>query len=149
MIDRGVSPRDANELVDAKPARIIDSAIAAYDHLTRSKKLTNPGGFLAKAIRDEWQLKPPGLISKVDQERLVGVEAEEKPVQEARQRHEQDLVQAKLESLAPDVLEELRREAMAMARKQIGPAVKLREDSPVVEAFLCSLVQERYPETKA
>ncbi|MBV8145043.1 MAG: replication initiator protein A [Gammaproteobacteria bacterium] len=150
LVDRGVSPRDAEELVDDKPAGLIDSAIEACDQLIRSKKLTNPGGFLAKAIREEWQLKAPGLLSSTDRERLVSAASNpaEKTTQEERQRQEQELVQTKLESLAAEDLVELRREAMAMARKQIGVAIKLQDNSPVVEAFLYSLVQQRYPETR-
>jgi Replication initiator protein A len=125
LINRGVTPITARELVMAFPAEAIVQKLEVFDWLIGKKDKRaskNPAGYLAKSIRDGF--KPPeGFKSKaqVEAERLAAEKAEQELAarklaarsKDAKELAEKAAVDAHLASLTQEQRAELEREAFA------------------------------------
>jgi len=151
LVRRGVSPKNARDLVAEKSREYLEDKLEAFDYLLclgTSKPIQNPAGFLTQAIREDWRIAPPGFVPKREREQRSRVQAEEaarKRDVELEEQQRRDEARQLRESLPAAVLEELRQEALATVQKQFGNSIKIREKSPVVEAYLNGLIRERYP----
>lgn len=143
LVERGVSLAVARELLSVRSPDFIALQMEVFDHLKRMtsyRPMRNPGGFLAQAIRDGWNLCPPGFrSSRVTEQKRI--EQKEHEADRARTHEAIDAIRA---SLPPATLDALREEAFDQAREQMGPAFRLRKDSRMVEAFLNGILCDRY-----
>ena len=92
LIERGVTPATAAELVLSYPAERIQAKLEIFDWLTskKDKKVQNPGGFLAEAIRKDYAA-PRGFVSKVEQElRLAAQKEQLRKVEDAKRKAEEE-----------------------------------------------------------
>lgn len=150
LIERGVSRGIAQELLKAAAPEVIESQIDVFDHLqtmSKAKPLANPGGFLTSAIRQGWNIKPPGYLPPAERQaraHALSRSASEQAVRREHQVNEQATLEKVRSSLPESLLELLWEEAFEQARTQLGPGYKLRRDSRVVEAFLNGILHERY-----
>ena len=74
------------------PAERIQSKLEIFDWLTskKDKKVQNPGGFLADAIRKDYAA-PRGFISKVEQEHRLAAQKEQlRKVEDAKRKAEEE-----------------------------------------------------------
>ncbi len=125
LIQRGVTPATAAEIVLSYAADRIQAKIEIFDWLTgkNDKRVSkNPGGYLVEAIRKDY-IAPRGFISRAEQEqRLAAREEQRRKIEDAKQKAEQEK-QAKFhaeqtrikvywDSLSHREKEELTREAM-------------------------------------
>lgn len=149
LTERGLSPLTAQEIVQSKPADFILGQLEVFDFLCerKSKAVHNPAGFLTRALQNEWRLTPPGYEPKVERERKEQV-AQETRVTESVERNaqetERDAVARVRESLSVQELAALREEARVEVVRQLGPSYRLRDNSPVLEAFVYGLIRDRY-----
>jgi plasmid replication initiation protein len=138
----GISISVAQELLKLKPVDFITRQIDVFRYMisVAPRALRNQAGFLTKAIREEWNLNPPGYASQRRLEATVALETSEAPKSEAP-LPDLDVIIA---GLPPQVVEDLRAEALAQAQSDIGRAVKLKAETPMVESYFKALVKERY-----
>lgn len=151
LVERGVSPAIARDLVASKPITLVDAQIDVFDHLcaatSKGKPLNNPGGFLTAAIRNEWALRPPGYVPRAVREeraRATLHATAERTSHQEKVIEEQQNIEDLRASLPEQMLELLREEAFEQARTQLGATFRLRRDSRMVDAFLNGILQERY-----
>jgi hypothetical protein len=93
LIDRGVTPSTAAELVAAFPAERIAGKIDVFDWMTGKKVKRfsdNPAGYLVASIRDDYAA-PKGFTPKAERERLrQEMEAKQQRKDEILRRKEAD-----------------------------------------------------------
>ena len=91
LMERGVSPTAAQDMVTQYPLDRIRSQLEVFDWLTaqRNAKVSrNPPGFLVASIRGEYA-PPKGFISQEDRERRAKETADrQRRIEERRQRQE-------------------------------------------------------------
>jgi hypothetical protein len=149
LIHRGVSASVARELVQSKPAQLVSAQLEVFDHLTRltqPKRFHNPAGFLTEAIRQEWNLRPPGFSGprRPAPPAQPGAAAPARDPQDPALEQEKSALAALRASLPETSLQALQEEAYRQARAQLSTTYRLRKDSPLVEAFLNGLLKEKY-----
>lgn len=164
LVDRGVTPTTAAELVKAYPAGVIETQLDAFDWLrtTKDKRASkSPGGYLADSIRKNYTA-PKGFESKADRDRRLAAEEErQRRVEEAKKRAEaaerarEEAEQAKInrfwDSLSPGEQESLRKEALSKAgpfyaqqyrRSQKDPALAERYLKLIVGIHIAGILDQ-------
>ena len=123
LIERGVTPKTAAELVAQHPAAFIEGKIEQFDwEMTRPKPPKKPAGYLVKSIRDGYGADPL-FVSKAEQQRRDDVKqqaeqaaAEERRRQreeEGREQAEQKAIDARIQAMPPQERARLEAEALA------------------------------------
>jgi hypothetical protein len=124
LIDRGVSPKTAQELVAVFPEERIRVQIEQTDWLKKTgrRKIVDRGAFLTKAIRDDY-VRPEGFVSaaeKAERQRAANerrkqeaAEAKRKRDRERQLAEERTKVQEYWDGLSGSEKEALKEEALA------------------------------------
>lgn len=126
LIARGVTAATAAELVVAYPANRVQVKIEAFDWLVQKKDKRiskSPAGYLAESIRKDYAA-PRGFESRVERDRRLAAQEEERrrveaarrkaeEAQRARESGEQARILAYWSALPPDAQARLRVEALA------------------------------------
>ncbi len=80
LVNRGVTPQVAAELVNASPPELIAERLEVYDWLIEKKNQKvikeSPTGYLISSIRDRYLTKPKGFETKADRVKREDVEKE-------------------------------------------------------------------------
>jgi hypothetical protein len=118
LINRGVSPKTARELVAAFAEELIRIQIEQTDWLKKTgrRKIADLGAFLTQAIRDNYA-RPGGFVSKAEKAERQRVENERRKQELAESRRKQELDRRSKEEAAKverywDELSEPEREAL-------------------------------------
>lgn len=153
LVKRGVSQTTARELLASHAPDRIETQLDVFDHLQRmsTRTLRNPGGFLVQAIRDGWNIRPPGYKPREEREAHArrALQAVQEKVAGEQQRVQQDQsIEQIRASLSAETMEALRDEAFEQARTQLG-GIRVRRDGRMVDAFLNGILHERYAEAAA
>jgi hypothetical protein len=128
LIERGVTPATATELIAGRSAEQIQAKLDVFDWLMekRDKRIQkSPAGYLVESIRNDYAA-PKGFESKADREKKQAAEKERQrkaeeakrradATEKAREEAEQARIKAYLDSLSPAEQEELQAAAMAAA----------------------------------
>ena len=126
LVARGVSPKTARDLVAALPEERIRLQIEQADWLrkTGKRKISDLGGYLTQAIRDNYS-RPEGFVSKAEKaekqraqnerRRLEVAEAKRKQERAKQREEEHAKVQAYWNGLSDSEKEALKADAIAGA----------------------------------
>jgi Replication initiator protein A len=90
LIARGVAPKTARELIATVPEERIQIQIEQTDWLkkTGKRKISDLGGFLTQAIRDNYS-RPPGFVSKAEKAERQRVQNERRKLEIAEAKRKQ------------------------------------------------------------
>lgn len=150
LVDRGLTPATARDIVAGKPAEFIQRQLSQFDSLRthKSRAVRNPIGFLARALQEEWDITvPPEPAPAAASQSVVELRTAQEAVR-VKQQDEADAVARVRAALEPDVLEALRQEAAALVTRELGGyrlGAKGRER--LIEGKLYTLIQQRYLES--
>ena len=146
LVNRGVTPERAGELVELYPERI-ERQLEILDWYVNTKpgKITDPAAYLVKAIERN-NAKPKGFVSQAERERQrQAQQAEDDRLAasrradreaEARDRATKARVAAYRQSLSPEQLAQVEAEAIAAASDEIRESL----DSPAMRLFRQTLI---------
>lgn len=135
LTSRGVSLKVAKELISTVPHERIEIQIEQTDWLKRTgkRKITDLGGFLTQAIRDNYS-PPAGFVSKAEKaerqraqnerRKLELAEARERQERVKRREEEHAMVQAYWDGLSETEKEALRAEALEAADPEAVKAIE-------------------------
>lgn len=148
LVDRGLSPATARDIVATKPAAFIQRQLEQFDSLqTReSSSVRNPIGFLARALQEEWEITVPQQPQPVESSSRSVVELRRsQEASLAKQATESDAVSRARTALEPRVLDDLRREAEQLVTRELnGYRLGQRGRERLVEGKLYTLILERH-----
>jgi hypothetical protein len=153
LIERGVTPATATELLAARDKQQIQARIEVFDWLMAKRDnrvQKSPAGYLVESIRNDYAT-PKGFESKADRDKKRVAElgrktqAEEakkraEREQQSREEAEQARIATYLESLTADELDALKSEALAKANPFFIRQYHLNKGNPVTEARYLKLI---------
>ena len=126
---RHLAGKLAANFVAAHPAEYIEQKIDYLDFTLATESINNPGGWLRKAIEEDYG-PPPGYLPRAEREQRAEAvrQAELKSTADRRQKRESEVrdeamkkaVEAYIQRLAPTEREALEAEALAQARQRRG-----------------------------
>jgi hypothetical protein len=167
LIERGVTPATAAELVAGFAEEHVQQRIEAFDWLMgkKDKRVSkSPGGYLADSIRKGYAA-PKGFESKADQEKRQAAEAEKKrradeakeraeAAERAREEAEQARIKAYWDSLSESEQEAVRADALSNAnplflqryrQNQKNPALAEKYLKIILDTRITSLLDQGEP----
>jgi hypothetical protein len=156
LIERGVTPKTAADLVEKHPAALIEAKIEQFDwRMTQPKPPKKPAGFLVKSICDGYNADP-NFVSKAEQQRRA--EAKQKAAQQAAEERRQKQAEANRQEerrreeddywakLPPTRQAELEAKALAAAPKETRETYLSMKRSGLGEGYL-SIIRREYIRT--
>jgi Replication initiator protein A len=144
---RGVTATTAAELVNSKPAELIERQIEYFDWLARKKpdKIGEPGAYLFSAIKTDYAA-PKGFVSAAEQRRREGDQSakDRQASEDRRLRHEEETRQQArredadtyIKQLTPTKRIALERAALAAA----SPEARQNYNTPAMAKFRHTLM---------
>src|SRR5512135_2591984 len=149
LITRGVTASTARELAAAYPEEQIRRQLEQTDWLKKKTptKITNPGAYLAQAIREDFA-PPPGFESQADREKRRAAEeakrhqeqeeARRRRAEEARERAEQARILEYWNALDLDEQRQLEAEALEQADESAAQSYRelLATGNPLARSVL-------------
>jgi hypothetical protein len=142
---RHLAGKLAGKFVAVHPAEYIEQKIDYLDFTLATESIKNPGGWLRKAIEEDYG-PPPGYLPRAERERQAEAsqQAELKSADDRRQKQKaealekamRDAANAYIQRLAPDEREALESEALARADAQTQQNI----DDPAMKRFRDTLM---------
>jgi hypothetical protein len=157
LIERGVTPATATELLAARDEQQIRARVEVFDWLMAKRDnrvQKSPAGYLVESIRNDYAT-PKGFESKAEQAKKQAAEQERRrrseeakkraeQEQQSREEAEQARIAAYLESLTPDELDALKSEALAKANQFFLKQYHSNKGNPVTEARYLKLIVDTH-----
>ena len=157
LIERGITPATAAELVGGFVEEHIQTRIDAFDWLAakKDKRVSkNPAGYLADSIRKGYT-PPKGFVSTAEREKKRTAEQERtrqaqeakqraEEMQKAREEAEQSRIAAYLETLTADEREAFEAEAIANANPFFVQQLRRSKGNPETEARYLKLIVDTH-----
>jgi len=147
LVDRGLSPATARDIVASKPADFVHRQLEQFDALRarESRAVRNPIGFLARALQEEWAISVPAEQPVESGSRSVVELRKSQEASRARLDAESDAVAKARAALEPPLLEALRLEAEQLVTRELnGFRLGPRGRERLVEGKLYTLIRERH-----
>jgi hypothetical protein len=147
LTTRGVTTATAAELVNSRPAELIERQIEYFDWLSRKKpdKVGEPGAYLFSAIKTDYAA-PKGFVSAAEQrrrdddqsskDRQASEDRRLKQEEETRQQARREDADAYIKQLAPAERIALERAALAAA----SPEARQNYNTPAMAKFRHTLM---------
>jgi hypothetical protein len=157
LVERGITPATAAELVAGFVEEHIQARIEAFDWLVAKKDRRvskSPAGYLADSIRKGYA-PPKGFVSKAERETKRTAEQERtrqaleakqraEEQQKAREEAEQRRIAGYLETLTTDEREAIEAEAIANANPFFVQQLRRSKGSPETEARYLKLIVDTH-----
>ena len=155
LVNRGVTPKTAAELIATKPAEIILARLEVFDWLIEQKDAgidKSPSGFLVSSIRDEYA-PPKGFEPlsernrrkevKLLKERETAEKQRLKANEAARKRSEHEAIIAYRKTLSAEQFAELEVRAIAQADPAMRESL-LATTEPAMRRLLTSSITDQH-----